>query len=254
MQRLWQIVLLCYFIVAAHGRGFAISPGFVETFSSGLGGWQKGQADPNYLSIVSSGGPAGAGDAYMQSVADGAGQFGRLTVFNTQQWSADFVANGVTSISMDLLNEGAVPLAIRIGFRGVDGSGYISTTPFSLPAGGSWQTASFPVSEAGMTAVGSPGSLPLFLAAGDFQFRILNASGTANLQGDPVVSTLGIDNISAVPEPSVLALASSCVAIGSFLMAGRLVRRKNSDRVARGLRTRDRDDLTECLARDRSAG
>jgi len=213
MKVAWT-ALCCCVLVAGGGRAVAISPGFVETFSSGLAGWQKGQVNPTYLSVVSSGGPAGAGDAYMQSVADGSGSFGRLTVFNTQQWSTNFIADGVTSVRMDLLNEGAVALAIRIGFRGGSGAGFISTTPFSLPVGGSWQTAAFPISEAGMTAVGSPGSWSSFLATGGFQFRILNASGTSNLNGDIVVSTIGVDNITAVPEPSCLMLAGSCVAIG----------------------------------------
>ncbi len=214
MGRTVWIGLVCCGILTGHGYAFAISPGFVETFASGLGGWQKGQVNPTYLSTVSAGGPAGAGDAYMQSVADGGGSFGKLTVFNAQEWSTDFLADGVTGIRMDLLNDGATPLAIRIGLRDGGGAGYISATPFSLPAGSGWQTAAFPISEAGMTAVGSPGSFTSFLAAGGFQFRILNASGTSSLNGDTVVSTLGIDNITAVPEPSCLLLVSSLAALG----------------------------------------
>lgn len=221
--------LLCCVIVAANGRAFAISPGFVETFSSGLEGWQKGNVDPTYLATVSSGGPAGAGDAYMRSVADGGGSFGRLTVFNAQQWSTNFITAGVTSVRMDLLNDGAVPLTIRIGLRNVGAAGYISTTPFSLPVGGGWQTAEFPISEAGMTAVNSPSSFSSFLATGGFQFRILNASATSNLNGDSVVSTLGVDNITAVPEPSCLVLAGSCAA----LSLGGVARRIGSKRRGR---------------------
>lgn len=225
-ERLVMLVALTGFLAPEHAS--AIAPGAVDTFATGLDGWQKGQVNPTFLSTVSSGGPAGAGDAYMQSVADGSSSFGRLTVFNQSQWDSDYITDGVTSVRMDLLNSGTVPLQIRLGLRNPVGSGYISTTPFALGVGGGWQSAEFPVTQAALTAVGSPGGYSSFLS-GTFALRILHATGTANLNGDPVVSTLGIDNITAVPEPSAIAVA----ALGSLALVAAARRSCRSHRSCR---------------------
>jgi len=195
------------------GAALGISPGLVDTFSGSLDNWQKGKVDPTFLSVVETGGPAGAGDSYMQSVADGSGSFGRLTVFNQSQWNSNYLSDGVTSIRMDLLNSGAVTLQIRLGLRNSSGAGFISTLPFTLGVGDGWQTAEFSIGESDLTVVGSPGSYSSFLSSG-FALRILHATGTANLNGTPVVSTLGVDNITAIPEPATgLLLLIAAVAL-----------------------------------------
>lgn len=204
-------------VLTSPGRSLAITVGDVDTFSTGLDAWQKGQVNPTFLSTVASGGPAGAGDAYMQSVADGSSSFGRLTVFNESQWSSDYAAAGVTSIRMDLLNSGTVPLQIRLGLRNGSGSGFISTVPVALGTGGGWQSASFSVASSAFTTVGSPGAYASFLQ-GSFALRILHATSTGNLNGTPVVSTLGVDNITAVPEPSTIVMALAGLAGGGFSM------------------------------------
>lgn len=207
VSQMARLLTLALTVILASGASqvSAGTLGTTDTFTSSLDNWQKGQVNPTYLSIIENGGPAGAGDSYLQSVADGSGSFGRLTIFNTSQWNSNYVTNGVTSIRMDLLNAGSVPLEIRLGLRDGSGAGYISTDAFALSAGSSWQTVEFMVTEAALTAVGSPGSLSTFLDGG-FALRILHATGTSNLNGDSVVSTLGVDNITAVPEPSTVYL------------------------------------------------
>ena len=212
-------------VVLAHLAGpnaHAVTIGDVDTFSSGLAGWQKGQVNATFLSVASSGGPAGDGDAYMRSVADGSSSFGRLTVFNQAQWNSTFLDSGVTAIRMDLLNSGTVPLQVRLALRNSSGAGFISSSPVPLGVGGGWQSFDFPVTQAALTSVGSPGSYPSFLASG-FAFRIVHATSTANLNGNPVVSTLGIDNITAVPEPSTYCMALAGLACGGYS----LFRRRN---------------------------
>ena len=218
-----SVVFFAAFIAATSHTASAVTIGDVDTFSSGLAGWQKGQVNPTFLSVVNNGGPAGAGDAYMQSVADGSASFGRLTVFNEAQWNSNFLASGVTAIRMDLLNSGTVPLQVRIALRNSVGAGFISSTPFPLGVGGGWQSFEFPVTQAALTSVGSPGTFASFLASG-FALRILHATSTSNLNGNPVVSTLGIDNITAVPEPSTLILGGCCL----LCTAWRALRRRKA--------------------------
>ena len=190
----------------------AITVGTVDTFTGSLDNWQKGLQNPTYLSVVPDGGPAGAGDSYMQSVADGAGSFSRLTVFNVSQWDSNYITDGVTSIRMDLLNSGSSALQIRLGLRDGAGRGYISSTPYVLGVGTGWQTAEFLVTEEALTTVGQIDNFSSFLSSG-FALRILHATSTASLSGDPVVGTLGVDNVTAVPEPRAIALLLVGVAI-----------------------------------------
>jgi len=190
----------------------AITVGMVDTFSGSLDNWQKGQVNPTFLSVVSSGGPAGDGDSYLRSVADGSSSFGRLTVFNQNQWNSNFATDGITSIRMDLLNSGNSTLQIRLGLRNSGGAGFISSTPFVLSTGSIWQTAEFSLAESAFTVVGSPGAFSNFLG-NSFALRILHATGTSNLNGTSVVSTLGVDNITAVPEPKIITLLVCGLAI-----------------------------------------
>ena len=79
---------------------------------------------------ISTGGPAGAGDHYIQLTADGSNSGGKLTAFNRDQWLGDYLAAGVTAIEVDLLNQSAVTLSIRLAFKNGPGSsgvpGYLS--------------------------------------------------------------------------------------------------------------------------------
>jgi hypothetical protein len=213
-----SFLLAVLVVIASFTRALAISIGDVDTFTTGLDGWQKGQVNPTFLSVQGSGGPGGVGDAYMKSVADGSASFGRLTVFNQNQWNSNYSESGVTSIRMDLLNSGNVPLDIRLGLRNSVGAGFISTSPFLLGVGTNWTSADFPVTEASLTAVGSPGSYTSFLASG-FALRILHATSTNNLNGNQVVSTLGIDNITAVPEPATCLHALAGLGFLSYSMS-----------------------------------
>lgn len=220
--------LLAAFIFMLSRTAIAITIGATDTFTGSLDNWQKGQVNAAYLSVAAGGGPGGAGDSYMQSVADGGGSFGRLTVFNGSQWNSNYVADGITAIRLDLLNSGTVPLQIRLGLRNSGGVGYISSTAYTLGVGGGWQTADLSLSEAALTAVGTPGDYTTFLAGG-FALRLLHATSTSNLNGDVVSSTLGVDNVTAVPEPAAGALAC----LGGLVVVAARWRRVRSHRSCR---------------------
>ncbi|MFN4942588.1 MAG: hypothetical protein ACK5G9_02205 [Akkermansiaceae bacterium] len=220
VAQIGSLAIIATTMLAFSSAAFAITLSNPDTFTSSLDNWQKGQSNPTYLSVIANGGPAGVGDSYMQSVADGAGSFSRLTVFNQSQWNSNYVSDGVTSIRMDLLNSGSTPLELRLGLRNSAGVGYISTTSFLLATGGNWHSADFPVTEAALTAVGTPGDFSSFLSNG-FALRILHATTTANLNGDAVVGTLGVDNVTAIPEPS----AAILVGMSGFVLVAAARRR-----------------------------
>lgn len=172
-------------------------------------GW--GHGAPTGLVTNADGGPGGAGDSFLRVESTGAagGPGSRLAVINEDQWTGDYNAIGDTfTISVDLINLGAVDLQIRLGLEGglVEGEGdrWVTTTAFSLPAaptegGGTWQSTSFTLSAADMTQVSGSNPLASTLDAVN-QLRFISASATT-FQGDPIAAVLGIDNINVLSVP-----------------------------------------------------
>ena len=199
------IVLLALLLFTLPAR--AISLGQIDTFQDGTTmNWGNGPFAPPIINF-NTGGPGGAGDRYIQMTADGSGPGGRLTIFNVDQWAGNFIAAGVTTLEIDLNNQSAVSLSIRIAFKSQisqDSPGYLSA-PMFLPANSGWQHFSISITAANVVAVGGPTAYNTFFTA-VAEMRIIHEVGTANLNGDPVTGALGIDNIRAVPEPTVTAL------------------------------------------------
>jgi hypothetical protein len=222
---------LCTFAVCAVGlllparSAEAISLGLFHDFQDGTTmGWQNGPfAIP--VTNISTGGPAGAGDRYIQLTADGSGPGGRLVAFNFTEWIGNYIAAGVNAISISLINQSAVDLNIRFAFQSEivqGGPGYLSQA-MVLPVGSGWQSFTISIAPENMTAVNNPTDYNTFFSNVAWT-RIINAAGTSNLNGDFVTGQLGIDNILAVPEPTTTALLA-----GAFLALGfRYVRGKRA--------------------------
>jgi hypothetical protein len=181
----------------------AIVNGQLDNFENGTTmGWAGS------LPQVKTGGPAGASDHYLELTSDGAGSGGRLTTFNLQQWLGNYVAQGVTTIELDLRNQSAITLSIRFAFKSqnlMNAPGYLSA-PVTLASGGGWQHFSISIAAANMTPIGGPAAYNTFFSTGIGDARIINEAGATNLNGDLVTGQLGIDNIHAVPEPAPAAL------------------------------------------------
>jgi hypothetical protein len=201
----------------------AIVLGQLDTFQDGTTNeWTNGGlATP--VTNISSGGPAGAGDRYIRLTADGSGAGGRLTTFNFTTWAGDFISAGVTTLEIDLLNQSAVNLSIRFAFE-VDvvqnAPGYL-TAPMLLPVGSGWQHFSISITAANLIPVNSPAPYNTFFS-NIMETRIIHEVGTNDLNGDPIVGQLGIDNIHAVPEPTATALAAT----GLLALTARFLRAK----------------------------
>jgi hypothetical protein len=189
----------------------------LNDFESGTTqGWTNGggAADP---SNVTTGGPGGADDNFLRITArGGSGAGSRLASFNrAAQWTGNYVSAGVTSVEMDLKNLGTTPLVIRIGLQESAGTRFASTTPFNLPADGLWHHAAFPINATSLTRTGST---PIATALTRInELRIIH-SASADFMGDPIASSVGVDNIRAVPEPAAAGLLAVA---GCGLMARR---------------------------------
>lgn len=189
----------------------ALAPGMVDTFEDGsTNGWASGFNNPNPPVNVANGGPSGGGDRYLLLTASGSGSGGRLVAFSGPQWAGNYVGAGVTAIGMDVNNLGATDLALRLAF---DGGIALSANAIHVFAGSGWTHISFST---------DPGALTGSVAAlsGVTQFRLYH-NPSPDFFGPPIAAQLGIDNITAVPEPAAVWLMLSGLAA-----VGTLVRRR----------------------------
>lgn len=182
----------------------AVVAGQVDTFESGTTlGWGVGVNHPVPPTILTTGGPAGAGDHYMllQAIGSG-GPASRLAVHNGAQWAGDYTAAGITTVTMDVFNFGPSDLSLRLLFDA--GSPSItdrawSTVPVLVPGGSGWRSVVFPVTAADLTP--APGSQVADALAGAVSVRLFHST-LSEFPGEPIVVTVGVDNITAVPEPT----------------------------------------------------
>ena len=113
MKRMFlRLAILAFGLLSIARPASAIVNGQLDDFEDGTSmNWA------GYMLSVHTGGPAGAGDHYLELIADGGGSGGRLTTFNLQQWLGNYIAQGVTAIEFDLRNQSAVTLSIRLAFK-----------------------------------------------------------------------------------------------------------------------------------------
>jgi glucose/arabinose dehydrogenase len=173
----------------------AITAGQKDDFENGTTqGWISGSQNTHPPVNVSSGGPVGAGDHYLQITSSGGfGQGSKLVAFNQNQWTGNYTAADIAAISADVRNFGNTNLTLRLALRGP--SGYIySITGVSLAGGSDWQTVVFPVNAADMTGSANVSTT----LANVTELRLLHQT-TSGYMGNPVAATLGVDNLTANP-------------------------------------------------------
>lgn len=206
MRPLLTALALAATLLAAPAQ--ALNLGQSDSFESGTTlNWRVGAPHPLPPSVLATGGPAGADDGYLLLQAEGGGgPASRLAVQNTDQWSGNYIAAGITALTMDVFNFGPASLSLRLLFDGDDGTNQArawSAVPLVVPAGSGWQRLVFPILPTDLRAAAG-GSVNLALSSA-YSLRLYHGVNSS-FPGGAVVATLGVDNITAVPEPSAAAL------------------------------------------------
>jgi hypothetical protein len=185
--------LLAFLASPAFG---AVMLGQVDDFQDGtLQGWTSGANNPNPPLWVPGAGPFGFDDAYMVTTSSGeSGPGGQLVVFNDDQWTGNYLAAGVTAIQMRVQNFSQVPVELSLRVEGPGGV-FNSISPVSIGINQFWQMITLDISPASLT-----GGADVFATLSNVtRLRIQDARG-------PLLSSVGFDKITAIPEPASVAL------------------------------------------------
>jgi len=198
------------------GEASAVAIGQSDDFEDGTTrGWVVNLlgmgSHPAPPANVPGGGPQGPFDNYLVLTAvGGSGAGSRLAVINTTQWAGDYASAGVSFIEMDLFNYGATDLSIRLFLENPMGGPPVDTAVTDavlLPSGQGWVHVTFSVSASDLT-----------LLTGDVDTLLSNVTAlrifhgpSAAFPGPEVLTQLGVDNVTAVPEPSVALLCLAAI-------------------------------------------
>ena len=206
------IALALFSLSAATASG--VSLGQSDTFEDGtVQSWSTGPlGHPSPPANIATGGPGGADDNYLRLTAlGGTGAGSRLAAFNGAQWSGNYLAAGITAISLHVNNFGPNEAHLRLRFIGFSGatSDIAITNAVVVPPGSGWSLVTFTIYPASLVTLQGSATAALTNAS---ELRIFHNPAPAYPNpptGPPAITVqLGIDNIRAVPEASPVALIS----------------------------------------------
>ena len=216
------VIVLGSVSVASPAIAIPVTP---DTFEDGTTmGWFIPMETPFAPANMATGGPAGAGDAYLQLTATGQpGPAGRLAVLNESQWTGDFIAEGVIAIAMHVNNFGPSEVTLRLlleDFPATPGppTNLATTlTDIVVPAGSGWVEVVFDLSLSNLVALfgTTQGALSDVDVLRIFHNPDPDFPGPGI--GIPLINVLlGVDNITAItqtiPEPLTVMLMAGGIA------------------------------------------
>lgn len=183
-------------------QAFGITLGQTDDFNDGsLHNWATGDINPNPHSNVADVGQGGVGDHVMNvlSNAEGGGPGAQPVVFNTAQWTGDYLAAGITAITLDINNLSAIPINPGLEVRGPGGT-LFTLTGATVPANSGWVSVSISLDPSNFV-----GGNALLTLAGVTELRFREIQGGSTVVPNAATSAY-YDNITAAPEPASVAL------------------------------------------------
>lgn len=200
---------------------YGIVLGQVDDFQDGTAqGWTAGQVIANAPLNLQDIGPLGDEDHVLAVSTNGknTGAGSKLVALNRSQWLGDYLAAGVTGVTVDLSTPNVVSMNVRLGLRGPGGD--FVTPPAVLSAGdaGTWDNFTFNLEPAAL--LGAGGTDAALTLANVTEFRLLHnrqvsiqGEAFSSPRGGAFAATLLADNVTAVPEPLM---------VGRVMLAGLL--------------------------------
>ncbi len=187
-----------------HHTASAVAIFQLDNFQSGtVEGWSGGAQPTN----ISTGGPAGAGDAFLQITSNGAGGPGSKPATHNggagSNWYGDYSGLDVRAITLDMMNAvSSDPLEMRLVLFSGDlfaEDRWTSVIAEPVPNDGQWHQYRFYISESDLTPeFGTISYNDLINQV--YQVMVRHDPGTPSPGGETATAVLGIDNVRLVPN------------------------------------------------------
>ena len=228
-ERAARLLLLAVLVASAPGVASAIEAGSVDDFedmtTQGWGSAVFGSSNPTPPQNIAD--PEDAMNRILNIRSSGAGTAGsRLVGLGLGiQWDGDYPAAGVVAIELDAINLGSTDLFLRVALVTISLEALVSAIALELPAAGpqetaQWVTHEFSLDLADLDCEGSCDAE--FVLGNVEELRILSSAAGMTKKGDRIAASVGIDLISAVPEPaSALQGAAALAALALLARAPR---------------------------------
>lgn len=198
-----KLLLLCFSLLMSTSLMAQITAGQVDDFEDGtVQDWViaiNGASAPNDPTNVTTGGPDGLNDNFLNYVTTGApgGAGSRTLIINqSSDWMGNYTAQSILSIKLDVRAE-ASSLNVRVAFDGGGGT-MCTTNAVVVAAGTGWTTVVIPISSSDFTLVDAGSDIAATLL-NVTQMRILSSPTPAwrgeVFSGTP--TTMDVDNIEA---------------------------------------------------------
>jgi hypothetical protein len=207
----WLITLAT--IMATATAAQAVSLGQTDDFEDlTTQNWGIGAAGAQ-PTVVPSGGPVDDG-AFLTYNSDGSGNTGRMLIANSDQWSGDYLAAGVSAITFDVQNlNTAQTLNLRVALgtstNSRSGDWFASTLSVDIAPTTDWTQITLPITAGDLTSVVGAGTASDVLSS-VVAIRILS-SAAPSARGDQIAASISVDNITATPEPASAILVASAL-------------------------------------------
>jgi hypothetical protein len=162
-------------------------------------GWVVGPSSSGPPTNITTGGPNGAGDNFLQYISlGGGGPDSKMIVYNQVQWTGDFTAQGIVAVEFDIKVE-TNDLNIRVAFDG-GGGRFCTSTAVSVTAGSGWNHIVIPISSGDFTSVGGSN---IGDTLEDVNTMRILSNTVASWQGEGISATMQLDNIEAATSLSL---------------------------------------------------
>lgn len=190
-------ILLTYFFCF---QGYSqISMTSISDFSGGKDGWDEPDMSPNRPEIISNGGPAGDGDAFLRNESSGsAGAGGKwVTINESDKWTGNYTSTGVQKISMDVRNSGSNSVNLRLAFGASNTGNRVCTDGIVVEPSDEWSTIEFSIVPDDLSVIS--GTDPASIMS-DVQITRIVSNSAPSWTGEQIDASVDIDNIQVVNE------------------------------------------------------
>ena len=197
-------------ILLTTGTSCAVTLFQIDDFSNGTAGWVEGNPSPNPPIAT---GIGTDGSAFLRNDSSGGnGPGSRMAMFNDLQWTGDYIESGISAIRLEAGTFGPDAINLRLAFNGAGGWFTTAAVPIinNDPADPQWQTLTFSIMPGDLTHVAQGNGSYADTMGNVTRMEIYSGGNSLSagslIRGEAINSSLLLDQIRAIPEPSSLVL------------------------------------------------